>query len=125
MNDNEKILGTAEAWESGALGRDQKHTKKASAGLQMQIDDALGMQMISIRLPLELIDEYKMIAKVNGLGYQPLMRDALKRFAEAEVKKMAVEYANVLAEAERVQNEARATEIASTDGMIAPEKHAA
>ena len=105
MKDNEKISGTVDAWESGELGRDVKHAKKADQKLQKQIDDALGLQMISIRLPSELIEEYKMIAKVNGVGYQPLMRDALKRFAESEMKKMAIEYANARAEVERQKAE--------------------
>ena len=105
MNEKQKISGTTEAWESGVLGREAKHAKKADPKLQNQIDEALGLQMISIRLPSELIEEYKMIAKVNGVGYQPLMRDALKRFAEAEMKKMAIEYANAREEAERVKAE--------------------
>ncbi|WP_454767002.1 hypothetical protein [Cupriavidus campinensis] len=28
------------------------------------------------------------------MGYQPLMREALRRFAEAEMKRLAVQYAN-------------------------------
>lgn len=94
MKNKEQIIGTAEAWESGELGRIATHTAPASALLAQQIDDALGMQVISIRLPKELIEEYKIIAQVHKLGYQPLMRDALKRFAEAELKKLAVQYVN-------------------------------
>lgn len=90
----EKIIGTAEAWENGELGLDSAHAVLAPANSAQLIDDALGMQMISIRLPKELIEEFKVIAQVNKLGYQPLMRDALKRFAEAELKKMAIQYAN-------------------------------
>lgn len=90
----EKIVGTAEAWENGELGRDPAYAAPASAGTSQQIDDAFGMQLISIRLPKDLIEEFKLIAQVHGLGYQPLMRDALKRFAESELKKLAVQYAN-------------------------------
>jgi predicted DNA binding CopG/RHH family protein len=94
MNDAEKIEGTAEAWESGALGRDAAHAKRAPKELEQQVDDALGMQAISIRLHKELIEDFKFIAKIHGVGYQPLMRDALKRFAEAEYKRIAVQLAN-------------------------------
>lgn len=94
MKNKDLIIGTAEAWENGALGRDTEHAVRSPAELTQQIDDALGMQMISIRLPKELIEEYKIIAQVRQLGYQPLMRDALKRFAEAELKKLAIQYAN-------------------------------
>lgn len=94
MKNKGKIIGTVEAWEDGSLGRDAEHAAPASAELAQQVDDALGLQMISIRLHKELIDDFKMIAQFHKLGYQPLMRDALKRFAEAEVKKIAIQYAN-------------------------------
>jgi len=89
-----KIEGTAEAWESGALGRESAHAKQASKALMQQIDDALELQMISIRLPKELIEEFKMIAAYHGVGYQPLMRDALKRFASSELKLIATQAVN-------------------------------
>lgn len=104
MSKKELIKGTAEAWESGQLGRDPKHAKKADPELQKAIDDAIGMQAISIRLPAELIQEFKIIAKFNGVGYQPLMRDALQRFADAELKKMAIEYAEYLSKNERTKS---------------------
>lgn len=105
MTKKELIAGTAEAWESGNLGQDKKHVRKASAELQASIDEAIGMQSISIRLPVELIQEFKVIAQFNNIGYQPLMRDALKRFANAELKKMAIEYAEFLAKNERPKTE--------------------
>jgi len=92
-----KIEGTPEAWEDGQLGRDEAHAKIAPKELAQQIDDGLGLQMISIRLQKELIEDYKKIAEFHGVGYQPLMRDALKRFADAEFKKIAIEYANLKA----------------------------
>ena len=51
------------------------------------------MQMISIRLPKSVIDDFKVIAQLEGLGYQPLMRTALVRFAECEAKRVMREYA--------------------------------
>lgn len=81
-----KIVGTAEAWDSGVLGADEAHAKKAPSALSQQIDEALAMQMISIRLDQSLIDSFKLLGKVHGVGYQPLMRDALKRFADSEMK---------------------------------------
>ena len=40
--------------------------------------------MISIRLSKSLIEDFKNIASIHGLGYQPLMRQALERFADGE-----------------------------------------
>jgi len=104
MNNTTKIEGTVEAWESGLLGQDAKHAKRAPKELEQQIDDALGLQAISIRLTKELINDFKFIAKMHNVGYQPLMRDALKRFAESEYKRIAVQLANQKAaeEEERV-----------------------
>jgi predicted DNA binding CopG/RHH family protein len=90
-----KIDGTAEAWETGQLGRDVAHAKPAPQALEAQIDESLGMQMISIRLPKDLIDDLKKIAECSGAGYQPLMREALQKFVAAELKLIATEYANL------------------------------
>ena len=88
MTTKANIAGTAEAWESGALGQSDEHVRKASAETAKKIDEALGLQAISIRLPKAVIDTYKMLAGMHGVGYQPLMRDALCRFAEGEMKQL-------------------------------------
>lgn len=75
-----KIANTAEAWEEGRLGRDEKYAAVADASHEAALDEALGLQAISIRLPKQLIDQYKLIAHFHGVGYQPLMRDVLSRF---------------------------------------------
>ncbi len=86
MNDKAKILGTDEAWESEKLGADEKFARAVDGALTKQIDESLGMQMISIRLDKSLIESFKMLGEFHGVGYQPLMRDALKRFADSEMK---------------------------------------
>lgn len=86
MSNKEKILSTDEAWESGQLGADEKYARRVHPEMEAQIDETLGMQMISIRLDKNLIDSFKMLGTFHGVGYQPLMRDALKRFAEYEMK---------------------------------------
>lgn len=94
MTRTAKIEGTAEAWESGALGRDAEFARVASLDVQKAVDDALGLQAISIRLDKELIESFKTIAKIHGMGYQPLMREVLKRFAESEIKLILTQMAN-------------------------------
>lgn len=80
MTKAHKIDGTDEAWETGALGEDGAHIKPVSVDLGDAIDASLGLQAISIRLPKQLIEAYKLIAAHHGVGYQPLMRDILQRF---------------------------------------------
>lgn len=90
MTKKASIEGTAEAWETGALGRSDAHARKTSKEVAQQIDDALGLQAISIRLPKSTIEAYKNLAKLHGVGYQPLMRDAICRWADAELKMMLI-----------------------------------
>lgn len=90
MSKKSSIIGTAEAWETGALGRSDAHARRTSAEVAKQIDDALGLQAISIRLPKATIETYKNLAQMHGVGYQPLMRDAICRWAETELKMLLV-----------------------------------
>jgi hypothetical protein len=75
-----KIESTAEAWEDGSLGASEGHVVVAGDEHLAALDDALGLQSISIRLPKQMIEQYKLIAHFHGVGYQPLMRDVMARF---------------------------------------------
>ncbi|NGM89036.1 hypothetical protein G5B35_17145 [Parapusillimonas sp. SGNA-6] len=88
MSKAKKIPGTIEAWESGALGESAEHAALAPEEVQKAIDDAVAMQLISIRLPKSVIEDFKAIAAFEGIGYQPLMREALIRFANVEAKRI-------------------------------------
>lgn len=76
-------------WESGKLGRDEAHVRVADPVEEVALDDALGLQLISIRLQGALIKDMKLIAEYHGVGYQPLMRDVLNRFAHTELHTIA------------------------------------
>lgn len=92
MATKEKIASTDRAWDDGSLGRDEAFVKKVKLDEAQEhaLDDALELQMISIRLQKSLIEELKLIAQLNGgIGYQPLIRQVLKRFVHAELKKIA------------------------------------
>ena len=77
---NAKIVGSDDAWEKGRLGCEEAFVRRAGADLESMVDESLGLQAISIRLPKSMIDAYKLIAAHHGIGYQPLMRDILQRF---------------------------------------------
>lgn len=106
MSNAKKIPGTVEAWESGELGNDEGHAVVVPEA-STETDQTLGLQAVSIRLQKSLIDDFKFLAEEHGMGYQPLMREALRRFAESEMKRLAVQYANerrqVVAEAKQAQ----------------------
>lgn len=73
-------------WESGELGRDAAHMRVADKKTSSDLDDALDLQMISIRLEKGLLRDLKEIAAHHKLSYQPMIRDLLKRFAISEIK---------------------------------------
>jgi hypothetical protein len=62
--------------------------------LERQIDDAQGLQAISIRLDKELIEKFGQIAKIHSMGYQLLMRGSADASAEAEIKVILAAVAN-------------------------------
>ncbi|ABM32306.1 hypothetical protein QRO11_15300 [Paracidovorax citrulli] len=83
-----KFAGTDEAWEERQLGADADHAEVAGAEHMAALDEAMGMQSISIRLPKGMIDAYKLIGAHHGVGYQPLMRDILQRFIPEGLKEV-------------------------------------
>ncbi|MEF1256989.1 hypothetical protein [Vibrio sp. M260112] len=87
MNTPKKIESTVEAWEDGQLGRDEHFVEKVEIKSEI-IDKSLELQLISIRLQNGLIEDLKNIAKIHGIGYQPLIKQVLKRFVDAELKMM-------------------------------------
>jgi predicted DNA binding CopG/RHH family protein len=109
MTKSTKVPASDEAWESGQLGRDAEFAEvvKTDEASEQKFDESLGLQLISIRLPKSLIEDFKIIAKLNGIGYQPLMRQTLKRFAEGEKRTIMRELA---CEMERRKKEATKSE---------------
>lgn len=101
----DKILDTVEAWEDGNLGRSEEHAQVYTPSKEEEsaIDDAFGLKAISIRLEKELIEDFKKIGEYHGVGYQPMMRQALHRFAQCEIKRIALE----LMEQKKQQEEER------------------
>ncbi len=82
-----KIEDTADAWElDGPLGNDEAFVELATDDVTAEVDRALGLQPISIRLQRSLLDNLKALAQLNGLGYQPLIRQVLTRYVDCELK---------------------------------------
>ena len=82
-----KIPGSAESWESGRLGLEKSTAKVVTRDEAAAVDHAAGLNMhpISIRLPVDLICQMKEIAEYHGIGYQPLIRDVIQRWAVNEL----------------------------------------
>ena len=94
LKETEKIEGTEENWENRTLGADENFVAIArKTGWQENDAEELGLKSISIRLQVKLLDELKMIAEINSIGYQPLIKQVLHRFVEAEMKNLLKEAA--------------------------------
>lgn len=106
MKKKHAIPDTEEAWDSRKLGSTEEFAAAAPDDVQAMIDEHLDLQPISIRLEKSLIEDFKAIAAIRGLGYQPLMRQILKRFADCE-KKQLLREAAAKAEAARKEIEER------------------
>lgn len=80
-----------EKWDVGTYGSSDEHVKvtAVSAELEAQFDKSSAMTLISIRLQDDLINELKEIASIHKIGYQPMIRQLLRRFVVAERKILA------------------------------------
>ena len=88
---SKQVKDTEEAWDSRALGADEQYVVVADDAHEAALEEALELQAISIRLPKDLIRNYKLIADFHGVGYQPLMRDILHRFVKPALKEILEE----------------------------------
>jgi len=83
------IPATDEAWDNRSLGADEEFVKVADEQLEAEISEAAGTQLISIRLQKSMIEDFKMLAELNGeMGYQTLMKQILQRFIDCEKKRI-------------------------------------
>ena len=89
MNVHATIPDTEEAWEKRALGADEKFVEVVDEAEEGLIDEAAGTQLVSIRMHKGMIEDFKMIASLNGgIGYQTLMKQILQRFVDSEKKRI-------------------------------------
>jgi len=73
-------------WDTRELGASEEFVRKVSAKRARAIDNALGLELISIRLQKNLIQDLKLLAKEEGIGYQPLIRQILTNHARAALR---------------------------------------
>jgi predicted DNA binding CopG/RHH family protein len=74
-------------WEQGEIGQSEAFVKKTSLEKEKAIEEGLDLQMISIRLQKDLIDELKHLAHKAGIGYQPYIRQLLTQHVVSKRKR--------------------------------------
>ena len=65
------------AWEDGALGEDGRFAVPLGPDESHALDDTLGLQVMSIRMPKDLVQQYEQRAKEKNVECRSLMRDVL------------------------------------------------
>lgn len=84
----EELSADHERWDNRELGASAEHIGFVSGEEEKEIDDGLGLQLISIRLNKALIEQLKGLAKLEGSGYQPLIRQVLTKYAKDNEHKL-------------------------------------
>lgn len=93
MSYRETIESTKEEQDSRERGAAEEFVTIDPEDVQA-LTDKHHLQPVSIRLEKSLIEDFKLIASMYGIGYQPLMRHILKRFADSEKKQILREAAS-------------------------------
>ncbi|AAK03206.1 BrnA antitoxin family protein [Pasteurella multocida] len=79
----QEIYKNIDLWESDELGC-SKETARISNFSVEDLQKSIQLQSISLRIQKDVLEDLKYIAKSYGIGYQPLMKQILKRFVDAE-----------------------------------------
>lgn len=82
---NSKKTDIAQPWEDFDAHLTEATVSVVPPEEEAAIEEALELQMISIRLQKSLISNLKAIADFHKIGYQPLIRDLLNRFVRSEM----------------------------------------
>jgi predicted DNA binding CopG/RHH family protein len=73
-NREQDLLAEGNEWETGKRG---SHSTAATDNDEADLEKAMELQMISIRLPESVVEKLKTLAKKEGIGYQPYTRQVL------------------------------------------------
>ncbi len=104
-----QIEASADDWgPAGKLGNDENSV--AFGKEDSKLDERLGLEPISIRFPKDLVGDLKAIAQLNGMRYQPLIREICKRFVESEKRALRADMARRRQEELRNQRELAVTQ---------------
>lgn len=50
------------------------------------------LQLMTIRLPKQMVEDFRLMAGDRGMGYQKLMREVLQDAATAQMREIAMDY---------------------------------
>jgi hypothetical protein len=74
------VYDDAELWETGQLGASKEYVRVVPEKKRKQIDKAMGIESVIVRMPKGLSDELRKLAKKEKMGYMPFIRQILDRY---------------------------------------------
>lgn len=95
MSNYDEIYANTDKWESGELGNSEEHVKVSDFTVE-DLQKSIELQAISLRINKDLLEDLKGLAQMHGIGYQPLMKQILRRFVDSEKRRLANEYISEL-----------------------------
>ena len=110
MSNRKLDPSVTEKWENGELGRREEFVAVAPESESDALDSALAMKLVSIRLPIPLIESLKAIAAHHGVAYQPMIRDLLTRFARSEIHQIVSDLDSQMTQAQSADESSRPVE---------------
>jgi hypothetical protein len=69
-----------ELWETRKLGASPEHARVVSGKGDKALDESMGLQLLTFRIQKPIVDQLRQLAKLEGIGYQPLMRQVLVKY---------------------------------------------
>lgn len=74
------VYDDAWMWETGLLGASEEYARAVPKHKCRQIDKALGIETVMVRMPKGLGDELRKLAKKEKMGYMPFIREVLDKY---------------------------------------------
>ena len=78
-NMENKIPGTTENWENRTLGASEQHVIPASPQASAEVDAALGLVTVKLRMPKQDVDKLEALAKSKDLILQAYIKSVLAK----------------------------------------------
>lgn len=78
-NMENKIPGTTENWENRTLGASEQHAIPASPQASAEVDTALGLATVKLRMSKQDVDKLEALAKSKGLILQAYIKSVLAK----------------------------------------------
>lgn len=82
-----EIYADTHLWESGELGCSEEYAKASNFTVE-DLQKSIELQAISLRINKDLLEDLKTLAGNYNIGYQPLIKQILRKFVDSEKSRL-------------------------------------